>query len=157
MNKTNKKRNPAIALQLSLKFAKEYFKKLCEIKKTHTQDEIQESRELLIIWRSLWIALIVEIGRLFDTFDDGYKKVISFKKTSFFKNVEWKDKINSIHGEAIISKIIKNRKTFTAHWSEYDKGIVSVKEICDSNLGELLDKLDEPLNAFGIWFNNNRE
>jgi len=156
MQKTEKKRNPVIALQISLRFTKEYFKKLCEIQKNHTDVEIQESKELLIIWRALWVSLAIEIGKLFDAFD-GYKKVISLKKIPFFKNAPWKDKIDSVHGEAIVSKIIKMRKNFTAHLGTNDEGIVSVKEICSSKLEKLLDDLDEPLNAFGRWFSSNHE
>lgn len=154
MKEAKKKRNPAIALQLSLRFAKEYFKTLCEIKKTRTDIEIQESNELLIIRRALWVSLIIEIGRLFDTFD-GYKEVISLKKTPFFKNAPWKDKIDSMHGDATVSKMIKTRKTFTAHLGEDDEGVISVTEICGSKLGNLLDDLDQPLAEFGLWFNSN--
>jgi hypothetical protein len=144
------KRNPIIILGLSLRFAKEYLEMLCKMQKIHTLDEIQESKKLTIIQRALWTSLIIEIGRLFDTYESKNKQVISFKKINFLK----KD-IDNIHAEAIIGKIIKTRKTFTAHWGEEKNKVVSVAEVCNSNLGILLKKLDKPLVAFEKWFNNN--
>ena len=131
MEKISKKRNPNIALQLSLRFLKEYFRKLKQMQESYPSDEIQESKEL-VIQRALWIALIIEVGKLFDDFNSRHKKVISLKQVSFFQNEPWKNKIDSIYGEVIISKIIQTRKTFTAHWSEDNIKPVSIKEICDS-------------------------
>lgn len=148
----SRKRNPSIALQLSLRFAKEYLRKLCEIQNAHTDDEIQESNDLLIVHRALWTALIIEIGKLFDTFNDRYRKVISLKREAFFQNIPWKDKIDSVRGEMIISKMIRTRKTFTAHWGEDNIRPVSVREVCDSKLEKLLDQLDKPLSEFDLWF-----
>jgi len=103
------------------------------------------SNNLLIIRRALWIALIIEIGRLFDTYETKNNKVISLKKMDFSKsnNSSVKEIIDNIHAEAIIGKIIKTRKTYTAHLGEEKEKIVSVAEICDSKLGELLSKLDK--------------
>ncbi|OGG86988.1 hypothetical protein A3B87_03365 [Candidatus Kuenenbacteria bacterium RIFCSPHIGHO2_02_FULL_39_13] len=153
MKKENKVRNPAIILSLSSRFAKEYHKYLCEFQKIHTIDEIQESKELTVIQRAFWTALIIEIGKLFDTYD-GNKEVISLKKMPSFENCTWKKKIDSIHGEAVICKIISTRKTFTAHFSEEDEGVISVTEICDSKLGKLLKDLDQPLAEFNYWLRN---
>ncbi|MFH1822901.1 MAG: hypothetical protein ABH830_04340 [Patescibacteria group bacterium] len=120
-----KKRNPIITLSLSLRFAKEYFEMLCEMRKKYTLDEIQKSKKLTITQRALWTSLIIEIGRLFDNYESKNKKVISFKKIDIIKN-----DIDAIHAEAIIGMIIKTRKTFTAHWGEEKKEVVSVAEVC---------------------------
>ena len=153
--KSKKIRNPAIILPLSLRFVKEYYQYLCKLQKTHTIDEIQESKELTIIQRAFWTALIIEIGKLFDTYD-GNKKVISLKKISFFENSTWKKKIDLIHGEAVIGNIIKTRKTFTAHFGQEDEGIISVAEICNSNLGKLLENLDQLFTEFNYWLKNRK-
>lgn len=142
-----KKRDPVITLSISLKCAKEYFEMLCKIREDHTKEEIQESKKLTITQRALWTALIIEIGRLFDEYKS--KKVISFKNIDIIK----KD-IDTIHGQAIIKKIINTRNTFTAHWGEEKKEIVSVTDLCNSNLGILLEKLDQSLVKFEEWFNN---
>lgn len=144
------KRNPIITLSISLRFAKEYFAMLCKMQEDYTKEEIQESKELSISQRALWTALIIEIGRLFDKYES--KKVISFKNIDIIK----KD-IDAIHGQAIIGKIINTRNTFTAHWGEEKKEIVLVAELCNSNLGILLKKLDQPLVKFEKWLNNNSE
>lgn len=145
-----KKRNPIITLSISLRCAKEYLEMLCKIQKDHTKEEIQESKKLTITQRALWTALIIEIGRLFDEYKS--KKVISFKNIDIIK----KD-IDAIHGQTIIGKIINTRNTFTAHWGEEKKEIVSAADLCNSNLGILLKKLDQPLIKFEKWFNNNSE
>jgi len=138
MEKIIGERNRIIALNLSLRFAKEYFEMLYKMRKNYTTDEIQESIKLTIIQRALWTSLIIEIGRLFDTYETKNKKVISFKK---IKSLE-KD-INNIHSEAIIGKIINTRKTFTAHWGKKKDKVVSVDEVCNSNLGTLLEKIEK--------------
>lgn len=147
-----KKRSPIITLSLSLRFAKEYLKMLCEMRETYTLKEIQESKRLTITQRALWTSLIIETGRLFDTYESKNKKVISLKKIDVIKK-----EIDSIHAEAIIGRIINTRKTFTAHWGVEKKEVVSVTEVCNSNLGILLEKLDKPLIKFEKWFNNNSE
>jgi len=136
-----KERNLIIILSLSLRFAKEYYNYLCKLQKNHTIDEIQETKELTIIHRAMWTAFIMEMGKLFDTYD-GKKEVISLKKILSSVNSAWKKKIDSIHGEAIIQKIIKTRKTFTAHFGKEDEGVVSAAEICNSKIGKLLEDLD---------------
>ncbi len=125
-------------LQLSLRFAKEYFEMLCEMQKTYTTVKIQESKKLMIIQRALWTSLIIEIGRMFD--DYKRKEVISFKKIESLK----KD-VDNIFSEVIIQKIINTRHTFTAHLGKEKNEVVTVAEICNSKLGKLLDKLDKLL------------
>ncbi len=132
------KRNPAIILPLSLRFAKEYLKTLCEIQKSHNEVEIQESKELTVIHRALWTSLIIEVGRLFDTYRRGNEKVISFKKLNCHKT-----EIDKIFNEDIIQRMITTRKTFTAHLDEKRNDIISVPEICESNLGDLLERLSK--------------
>lgn len=151
-----KKRNPVSALQLSLKNAKDFYKKLFEInlkvnvaQKVNISDE--EWKNLLVYQRALWIALIIEIGRIFDVYNK--KPTISFK--NIFLKTKFKQKINLIYGEIIIGKILETRNTFTAHISEETKKIVSVDEICNSNLEKLLDELEDPLTVFTIWFTDN--
>jgi len=131
-------RKPEIQLPLSVRFAKEYLKMLCGMLKKYTNEEIQESNELTIIHRSLWTSLIIEVGRIFDTYDGKNKEVISYKKLGYLK-----DKIDKLHGEAIIGKIIRTRKTFTAHWSKERTNPVLVSEICSSNLIKILEELDK--------------
>ena len=160
----SKKRNPVYALQLSLEGAKQYLEKLCEIskeikvKQKDTKFIVENPdkwKEMVLFHRALWIALIIEIGRIFDTYEKGAKKVISFKKV--FKDTNYQKIIDSIHSEAIIAKIITTRNTFTAHIAEKDQNIASVDEICKSNLGELLERLDEPLSGFTQWFIDNKQ
>lgn len=131
-------RNPKNVLPLSLRFAKEYFEMLCEMRRAYTEDQIQESKELTICQRALWTALIIEVGRLCDTYHANGKDVISYKKVDHLKS-----DVNKFHGEAIIGKIINTRKTFTAHWSKKKENVVSIAEICSSNLGVLLKQLSE--------------
>jgi hypothetical protein len=160
-----KKRNPVLALQLSLNSAKDYYTRLCEIRLkvesiggnnsiNHSLDP-EEWQRSVIYQRALWVALIIEVGRLFDTFETEDKKVISFK--SVFNGSSLKDLVDSIHGEAIISKIIKTRNTFTAHIGQKQDEIISAAEICDSKLERLLDELDEPLVLFAAWFIDNAQ
>jgi hypothetical protein len=160
MEKKSKKRNPVYALQLSLMNAKEFYEKLCEvhlkIEETSKRFDInrEEWRDPRILQKALWIALIIEIGRLFDDFrETESKKVISFKK--IFKDSPWKGKIDTVYGSAVISKIIETRNTFMAHISEEQKEIISVSEICNSNLNKLLNELDAPLSAFVVHFIDN--
>jgi len=161
VEKKNKKRNPVFALQLSLMNAKEFCEKLCEIHlkieqtSNHFEIERNEWRDSRIFQKALWVALIIEIGRLFDNFrETENKKVISFKKV--FKDSPLKSKIDNIHGSAVISKMIRTRDTFMAHISEEQEDIISVAEICNSNLGKLLDELDAPLSAFVAYFVDSR-
>lgn len=130
-------RNPIDSLQLSVRFAKEYLEKLDGIYKSHSLDEIQESKDLTITQRAFWTALIIEIGCLFDTYSSHDKEVISLKKIVTLKN-----QIDRIHGEKIIQQIIFTRKTFTAHKANKKSIPVSVEEIRNSKLKELLDKID---------------
>jgi len=153
------------ALQFSLNAAKDFHKKLCEL--TAKVDAIQndddlllkqdpdEWKETVLLRRAIWIALIIEVGRLFDTYESGSKKVISFKKV--FRNSSLERTINAIHGEAIIAKILNTRNTFTAHIAEQQNNILSAEEICNSNLPELLNRLDGPLTAFMLWFTQNKK
>ena len=128
------KRDPKTLLPLSLGFAKEYLDALCKMR-TNIK-AVGESEELIIIHRALWTALIIEVGRLFDTYDT--KEVISFKKIPHLKK-----QINKYHGEAIIGKIIETRKTFTGHFAKKANIVLSASEICNSNLGEILRKMSE--------------
>ena len=111
---------------------------LCEMRTKYTDDQIQDSNELVVRHRALWTALIIEVGRLFDTYNVGGKDIISYKKLKHLK-----EQVDKLHGEAIIGKIIKTRKTFTGHWSKKKEKVISAPEICDSNLGELLERLNK--------------
>ncbi|HNW09021.1 MAG TPA: hypothetical protein PK619_00345 [bacterium] len=135
-------RNSIITLSISLRHAKEYLETLCNLQKAHTVEEIQDSNELLINQRALWIAFIIEMGRLFDTYNAKNKEVISLKKIDLS---EVKKNIDEIHGNIIIGKILETRKTFTAHWGKEKNNPISIAEICNSNLKDLLDKLEQPL------------
>lgn len=148
------KRNPIIVLSISLRFAKEYLEMLCDINNTYKIEVIQESYELSAKQRALWIALIIEIGCLFDDYESKNKKVISFKKISI---PTIKEKIDKIHGNAIIGRILETRKTFTAHKGQKKNNPVSVAELIKSNLKDLLDELDEPLKVYEVWLKSNPE
>ena len=126
------KRDPESLLSLSLRFAKEYFDTLCKMQMN--LDEVQESKELTMIHRALWTALIIEVGRLFDTYTN--KDVISFKKLPHLK-----EKIDKFHGEAIIEKILDTRNTFTGHFARKENKISLAPEICNSNLGTILNEM----------------
>lgn len=128
------KRDPKTVLPLSLRFAKEYLSKLSEMQKKI--NFIQESEELTIIHRALWTALIIEVGRLFDSYDK--KDTISFRKLPHLKN-----KIDKYYGEVIVGKIIETRNTFTGHFSKNAKEVILAKEICDSKLSKILDEMSE--------------
>lgn len=145
MEKIVKKRNPRNELQISLWRAKKFYKKLCEIsprveelnQSIVTEEEELELEQSMLIRTAFWIALIVEIGRLFDTYDKPGKKVISLK--NFFSDADSIAEINRIHCQAIIGQIIITRNTYTAHLSEDSNIPNSVKSICESSLGTLLD------------------
>ncbi len=136
------KRNPIISLQFSVRFAKEYLEKLNEMYESHSLEKIQESRNLTIMHKALWVALIIEVGCLFDKYSskNGDKEVISL-----FKIDSLKKEINRIFGERIIQKILNTRNTFTAHKGEKKGEVISVEEIRNSKLKKLLDELDAAL------------
>ncbi|TAL49162.1 hypothetical protein EPN83_01310 [Patescibacteria group bacterium] len=128
------KREPDILLPLSLRFAKEYFNALCKMQTNI--EAVQESNELTTTHRALWTALIIEVGRLFDTYNT--KDVISFKKLPHLKN-----SIDRYHGEAIVGRIIDTRNTFTGHFAKEASTVITAPEICNSNLGEILDEMSK--------------
>lgn len=160
MNKKIKeKRNPAVELEISLHIAKDTFKKLCEISKKVElinkdprscidETSYEEFKNLKTIRRALWTSLIIEIGRLFDNDSKNSKKVISFRAIDFFKEQPFKKTIDSIYGNTIISKIRDTRHTYIAHRGVEKTDVLSADEICRSCLGDLLNKLDEPLKQF---------
>ncbi len=128
------KRDPETLLPLSLRFAKEYFDALCKMQRNI--EAVQESKELTINYRALWTALIIEVGRLFDTYKT--KDVISFKKLPHLR-----ESIDKYHGETVIGKIIETRNTFTGHFAKEAKVVITGPEICDSNLGEILKEMSK--------------
>ncbi len=99
-------------------------------------DAVQESKELTTTHRAVWTALIIEVGRLFDTYDK--KDTISFKKLPHLKS-----QIDKYHGENIVTKIIETRKTFTGHFAKDAKNIISPQEMCNSNLAKILDEMTQ--------------
>ena len=131
------KRDPETLLPLSLRFAKEYFDALCKMQ--INIKVIQESKELTMTHRALWTALIIEVGKLFDTYNSNSSKdVISFKKLTHLKPL-----VDKYHGEAIIGSIISTRNTFTGHFAQQASNVVTVSEICNSNLGKILDEMSK--------------
>lgn len=128
------KRNPQTLLPLSLRFAKEYFEALCKMQENI--GAVQESKELTTTYRALWTALIIEVGRLFDTHKT--KDVISFKKVTHLQEL-----VNKYHGEAVIGKIIETRNTFTGHFAKEAKVVITGSEICGSNLGQILEEMSK--------------
>jgi hypothetical protein len=92
-------------------------------------------------------------------FDKGtrYKKPPSSKTIDWFvKNKKIKREIDSIRREQIICKIIKTRNTWSAHIDSDIQKIISIDEICKSNLPELLNKLECLLTLYNQWFIINR-
>jgi len=142
---TKEQRNPAIFLPLSLRFAKEYLKQFCEMRKKYTDEKIQESKELTIIHRALWTALLVEMRKLFENseFDNH-----SLKKTGFFKQEPYKSKVDKIFGDADMNKLLKTAYTFTTHLSKNKEKVYSVSEICNSKLEKLLNELQGSMDIF---------
>jgi hypothetical protein len=125
-------RKPEILLPLSIGFAREYLDHLSRMQ--NDIHNVQGSEELTIIHRALWTALIIEVARLFDT----HHNAVSFKKLPKIKAV-----IDKHHSKAIIGKIIKTRKTFTAHFDPTGKIVVSAQEICNSNLRQILEEMSK--------------
>lgn len=97
---------------------------------------VQESKEHTTKYRALWTALIIEVGRLFDTYKS--KDVVSFKKLPNLNEL-----IDRYRGEAVIGKIIETRNTFTGHFAKEARVVISGTEICDSNLGEILNDMSK--------------
>lgn len=133
------KRNPIDSLQLSIRFSKEYLEKLDDLYKSHSLEEIEESKDLTITQRAFWVALIIEIGCLFDKYSskDKDKEVISLLKIDSLK----KD-ANRVFGARITQKIIDTRNTFTAHKGVKKSRPISVDEIRNSKLKKLLNELE---------------
>ena len=143
----NEDRNAANFLALSLKFAEEYFDELCSLRKKHSETEIQLSKELTTIYRALWTSLIIEVRKLFGkSFKD--HENYSFKEVSFFQKEPHKAEIDQVYGSQIIQKILTTSNTFTVHLAKKKMDILSVDEICKSNFGNELKKLQKPINAF---------
>ena len=128
------KRDSEVLLPLSLRFAKEYIDELCKMQKNI--EAVQELKEFTIKHRALWTALIIEVGRLFDS--SNRKEVISFKKLPHLKS-----SIDKYHGEAIIGKIIDTRNTFTGHFAKEAVEVIMPTEICNSNLGKILNEMSK--------------
>jgi hypothetical protein len=138
--------NPGDWLLISLMHAQEYFNFLCVFRKRHTEAQIQSDKELNTIHRAVWTALIAEIRKLFD--DSRYPNH-SLRKSVFSKSSdENKLIINDVYGNQIIQKIINTANTFTLHLSEEKTNILPVSQICDSDLGNLLKKLEYPIKQF---------
>ena len=142
-----KERNPAIFLSLSPRFAQEYFEQLGNIRKKYGEDYIQESKELTIHHRALWTALIVEIRKLFGASFKEYKNC-SLLEIDFFKEEPHKKVIDFVYGNRIIQKILETSNTFTIHLGKDKEEILSVNEICNSDLKKLLTQLQEPISIF---------
>lgn len=139
------KTNPGDWMLISLIHAQEYFDFLCTFRKKYRDDQIQSSKELNTIHRAVWTSLIAEIRKLFD--DSRYPNH-SLRNSEFFKEELNKSLINTIYGNKILQKIITTANTFTLHLAEEKTKILSVSEICDSNLGDLLKKLEDPIRKF---------
>ncbi|MDD5589996.1 MAG: hypothetical protein PHQ47_02380 [Candidatus Portnoybacteria bacterium] len=142
-----KERNASIFLSLSLRFSMEYLEKLCNLKKEHGDDKIQESKELTIFHRVLWTALIVEVRKLFGASFKRYRNY-SLREIEYFKSEPYKSVINTVYGNQIIQRILTTSNTFTIHLGETKDNVLSVSEICNSNLRDLLEQLRLPIDAF---------
>lgn len=165
----NKKRNPAYALHFCLSNAKDYFEKLKvlhnrqnELKKQldsgkyFTDGQDKEWMNMAVYIRAIKSALILEVYKMFDTFS-GKNSVISFKSIEFFKLPAIKKEIDSLSGHAIVGDIMKTRKTWTAHMGENIDDIISTEKIVESNLLDIIKKLDEILSIYTIWFVQNQQ
>ena len=115
------------------------------MRNSYKEEQIQESKELTIIHRALWTALLVEIRKLFEGSQfDNY----SLRKIDFFKKEPYKSKIDCIFGDQDMEKILNTAYTFTTHLSKNKEHVYSVAEICNSKLKKFLDELQEPMNTF---------
>lgn len=140
-------RNAANFLSLSLRFAEEYFDKLCELRKKYSESEIQLSNELTIVHRALWTSLIVEVRKLFGKSFKDYENY-SLKEVSFFQNEPHKTIIDQVYGNQVVQKILTTSNTFTIHLGKKKMKICPVDEICKSDLRNQLEKLRVPMSKF---------
>lgn len=95
--------------------------------------------------------LVVTIGKMFDS---DYR-ACSFKTVKWFTNPKVKIYIERISKEKIIKKIINDRHTWTAHLDSVMKGSVTRDEICNSNLSELLNGLENIWTTYFFWCKSN--
>lgn len=163
------KRNPAIALQFVLSNAIEYLNKLNELhgrenrlrikiesRISFTKEENEKWQDIGLYQRAFRTALILDVGRMFDTYR-GVNKVISFKTGEFFKIPVIKKEIDQIHGESIISEILKTRDTWSAHIGDNINDIISTEKICQSNLVQLFKRLKSINTEYTLWFIQNKK
>ncbi len=159
------KRNAWIQLDISVWSATEFFEGLSRIypeverlaENTDDDADYQKYKELRTFQRALWIALIIAIGRLFDTFERSDKKVISLKRTGFFvENPEIKKRIDVISGDSIISRIIQTRNNYTAHLNQNEGDVISISEVCNSNIGKLLSEVEILVAEFSAYQKNEK-
>lgn len=148
-----KQKNPAIFLSLSLRFANEYLDQLCDLRQKYSNDEIQESKKLTILHRALWTALIVEVRKLFGKSFKEYENY-SLKEISFFNTDPHKAIIDQVYGDQVIQKILTTSNNFTIHLGKEKTKIFSVSEICESDLKNLLMKLQMPIDKFKVHCEN---
>lgn len=87
--------------------------------------------------------LVITVGKMLDP----NPRSCSFKTIKWFTVSVVKELIEQIGKEEIIKKIMNDRHTWTAHLDSVMKGTVTRDEICNSNLSDLLNKLEK------IWIN----
>lgn len=165
------KRNSAIVFQVTTSNAIEFFDKLCELherqkvllgkinsRRTLSEEEKTEHQNIGLYQKALRVALVMEIRRMFDTYEKVAKKVISFEKVEFFsKYEEIKNEIDSIRGEAIIAEVISSSNTYFVHINEKIGDIISVERICSSSLKDLLHRLKKLSTTYTLWFTQNQK
>ncbi len=142
----NEERNASNFLSLSLRFAEENLEYLKKFYKKYTDAQIQNSKELTLIQRCVWTSLVVEIRKLLANPVRGYNNH-SLREIEFFQHDPYKKIIDRVYGSSIIQKIIVMSNVFTIHLG-VEKKFVSAKDISNSDLSELLNKLKSPIDAY---------
>lgn len=154
------KRNPCQALQYLISEAKNTLDLLQrlnkEIHRRINERDFDPSSDLKghdlgLCATALKSYLVVTVGRMFDP----DSRAISFRTVEWFSDAEVKIYLKEIVDEEIIRKMLNDRCTWTAHMDSTIKGNVSRDEICNSNLLELLNKLESVWTTYFFWFQSN--
>ncbi len=106
------------------------------------------TRDYAICMSALRSHLCTLVSRIFDP----RKGMISFVNIEWFKQPKIKETLGKIRKEEIIQAILKTRHTFIAHVDPNVQDIISVDQICDSTLKELLEDLNR---IYNLWLLTN--
>ncbi len=100
---------------------------------------------------------ITLVSKMFDTNHGRNKENISFRTEPWFvKNSAAKKIVDEVYSSAIIQKIRNSRNTWNAHMGRKQTEILSRTDLCDSDIRTQLDRLDNLLSVYTIWFVDTR-